>query len=111
MYFWYKHSESVSLLLQSFAVFKPFKGNIYLMFLVSQSKYNLKHLENAYPLVMLKSCSGVVSMLAGSSNVLDLCALNLIGSKNVISFSLTPQYPDHYGKRFPKHIAQDPFAD
>lgn len=83
MHFWYKHLEgqSVSLLLESFAMFKPSKSNIYFMFLVSQSKYNLKHLENPYPLVMLKSCSGGVSMLAGSSDGLDLCALSLIGSK------------------------------
>lgn len=57
MSFWYKLSEGQSvssLLLQSFAMFKLFKSSIYFMLLVSQSKYNLKHLENPYTLVMLK---------------------------------------------------------
>lgn len=43
-----------SLLLQSMATFKLFETSIYFIFLVSQGKYNLKHLESPYVLVMLK---------------------------------------------------------
>lgn len=57
IYPWYKQSEGQSvspLLLQPFAMFKLLESNIYSIFLVSQSKYNLKHLENPYMLVMLQ---------------------------------------------------------
>lgn len=57
IYSWYEHSKGQSVspfLLQPFAMFKLFKSNIYSILLVSQSKYNLKHLENPYVLVMLK---------------------------------------------------------
>lgn len=57
IYSWNKHPKgqsASSLWLWSFAVFKVFESNIYSIFLVSQSKYNLKHLENPSMLVMLK---------------------------------------------------------